>query len=164
MHQNCVHFVMETQKRLFTRAVSLQSVAMCALAVQFVNFVLRSGGGALCTLGNGNTKGGLQSRGANRRNQGGGEDNASFTPTVCTTKSVMHSWGGIGRASYSQQEHKVSWSCWLDNCSVKPSDITVSILCLAARGGGQRFYTDLNNQQSQWCNALNDNVFSVTAA
>ena len=108
-----MHFVMETQKRLFTRAVSLQSVAMCAPAVQFVNFVLRSGGGAgwgaLCTLGNGNTKGGLQSRGANRRNQGRGEDNASFTPTVqCTTKSVMHSWGGIGSASYSQQEHRVS--------------------------------------------------------
>ena len=78
MHQNCVHFVMETQKRLFTRAVSLQSVAMCALAVQFVNFVLRSGGGALCTLGNGNTKGGLQSRGANRRNQGGGRGQCQF--------------------------------------------------------------------------------------
>ena len=42
----------------------------------------------------------------------GGGDNASFTPTVhCTTKSVMHSWGGIGRASYSLKEHKVSWSC-----------------------------------------------------
>ena len=82
----------------------MQSVAMCALAVQFVNFALRSGGGAgcgaLCTLGNGNTKGGLQSRGANRRNQGGGRGQCQFYTNCaeCTTKSVMHSWGGIALA------------------------------------------------------------------
>ena len=89
MHQNCVHFVMETQKRLFTRAVSLQSVAMCALAAQFVNFVLRSGGGALCTLGNGNTKGGLQSRGANRRNQGGGGRTMPVLHQLCVQPSQL---------------------------------------------------------------------------
>ena len=121
--QHCVHFVLVHTKEAAAQCSEGRSVCRVWQCVQLVLTLCWRRVGALCTLGNGNTKGALQSRGANRRNRERGE----------RTMPVLHQllcallwggnccvllgwkllcallWGGIalhciGGSSYSQQE------------------------------------------------------------
>ena len=131
--QHCVHFVRVvpvwcTQNfvRVHTKEAAVQcsegrSVCRVWQCVQLVLTLCWRRVGALCTLGNGNTKGALQSRGANRRNRERGERTMPVLhELLCAllwggnwcaagVETVVCCWGGIalhciGGSSYSQQE------------------------------------------------------------